>query len=220
MILPCKKNVLAELKKVSKEIESRLEEWKKEIEDCREKFYDLNYYTTRQLLILRKELGQIKYSAASTIGPQVLTLLQYISSSVTCENVNTAAHKYFKQQRRNPSLKLQKSEDTCLVTECIQTTDENNHKLTPKQRQLYMHLTTQLGYDYNLALAAVDNFPEEYDAINWCIEKTNEGGQEVVDVQVNFQDQECPSGYILDYTKNDNANIAEDNGKKDDVFLF
>lgn len=66
---------------------SDLEVWQKMINEARQHFYCLNYYTTQQLLLLRKELHII--SDPSSIKPDVVTLLQSISKKVTAELVFT-----------------------------------------------------------------------------------------------------------------------------------
>ena len=214
MILPCQKHVITELQKVAKEIESELEDWKMTIDDCRQKFYNLNYYTTRQLLILRKELGRLKFGAAFSVCPEVLTLLQCISPSMTSDDLNKAVRKFFLQQWKNSSQRQQKPEDVtkCLVTDSMQKSDDKDNRLTPKQREIYKELTDQMEFDKKLALAAVHNCNDVYDAANWCMEKINEDGQEVVD-----KTEEPHAGNILDSTRNDDESLVQDIGK---IFLW
>lgn len=65
-------------------MEKELESWNKELTLARKRFYELNYYTTRQLLVLRSELGRLKSSGSqhSSRG-QVMALLESISSQIT-----------------------------------------------------------------------------------------------------------------------------------------
>ena len=77
-------------------MEEELKKWNETVFEARNKFYELNYYTTIQLLLLRQELGAL--SAASDIihvPSNILALLQSISPKVTSEKVCEA----FKEAR-------------------------------------------------------------------------------------------------------------------------
>ena len=80
---------VAELNVRAKEMEAALEDWENEVKESRREFYALNYYTTRQLLLLRKELGFARHNPHKQIDPEVLALLQSISPAVTSENVHS-----------------------------------------------------------------------------------------------------------------------------------
>ena len=72
----------------ARSMEDELCEWKDEVIKARHKFYELNYFTTVQLLELRRELGTLNDSSHThTISPNVLALLQSISSKVNSDNV-------------------------------------------------------------------------------------------------------------------------------------
>ena len=70
-------------------MENDLENWMKEVEDKRNQFYELNYFTTPQLLSLCEELGQFKcgLDQNNPIKSEVMTLLQSISREVTESDV-------------------------------------------------------------------------------------------------------------------------------------
>ena len=81
------KQHVAELNTRAKEMENALIEWEDEVKKSRSRYYELNYYTTRQLLRLRKELGLSRHNPHRQIDPEVLALLQSISQDVTSESV-------------------------------------------------------------------------------------------------------------------------------------
>ena len=83
------KQHVAELNALAKEMETALEEWGNEVNESRRQFYALNYYTTRQLLRIRKELGLSRQNPHRQLDPEVLALLQSISPAVTSENVHS-----------------------------------------------------------------------------------------------------------------------------------
>lgn len=72
-------------------MEDELERWNNEVAEAREKFYELNYFTTRQLLILRSELGRLK--CGQPLRPklqlQVIALLKSVTSAITPSALTT-----------------------------------------------------------------------------------------------------------------------------------
>lgn len=81
---PCNlPDTVDKLTKILKKMTKDLEDWQKKVDKAREKFYCLNYYTTQQLLMLRKELHHIRNS--DDINADALCLLQSISINVTAD---------------------------------------------------------------------------------------------------------------------------------------
>ena len=87
--VPCSKNeeIVDVLQQQAKAMEAELHEWQYNVKTTRLEFYELNYYTTRQLLMLRKEFGAVKNLEVPAVSPNSLALLQSISSKVTSEMV-------------------------------------------------------------------------------------------------------------------------------------
>ena len=85
MELCCQTVLVEDLQDLAKDMEDELVEWNKEVTLARKKFYELNYYTMRQLLVLRGELGGLKSGRApqSLQWEQVMALLESISSEIT-----------------------------------------------------------------------------------------------------------------------------------------
>ncbi len=94
---PSDTNIISDLRDQAKIMEDELSDWKKMVKDKRRDFYELNYFSTLQLLTLRKELGIINNSDGSreVVPPNVIALLQSISSQITstlvCDVVHGAA---------------------------------------------------------------------------------------------------------------------------------
>ena len=83
---PCNVDgVVEKLQCQASEMEKDLEDWKAELSGHRDQFYELNYFTTPQLLSLREELGQFKTSPNSTkpVKSEVMSLLQCLSREIT-----------------------------------------------------------------------------------------------------------------------------------------
>lgn len=81
-------NILECLEYQAKEMEDDLVTWERNVLAYRNDFYELNYYTTQQLLLLREELGWFKMSRAASPSAKtsiMMSLLQSISGDVTVE---------------------------------------------------------------------------------------------------------------------------------------
>ncbi len=64
-------------------LDRKLVAWKQSVNNARGKYYELNYFTTIQLLQLRKELGMLTQpNATHIVKPNVLMLLKSISPQV------------------------------------------------------------------------------------------------------------------------------------------
>ena len=86
MTFPCAlPNIVEQLQNVASKMENDLDNWKKEIEGKRDEFYELNYYTTQQLLLLREELGRLKEPGEDQVKPHAMALLQSISREASAD---------------------------------------------------------------------------------------------------------------------------------------
>ena len=87
----CADDMVDTLQQQAKDMEDELQVWEDQVRQTREQYYELNYYTTLQLLTLRKELGRLKTSgqprAHTQINPHVLALLESISTEITSPDV-------------------------------------------------------------------------------------------------------------------------------------
>ncbi len=118
-------NLVAKLGDIARSMEKDLDEWKTQISRQRQLFYHLSYYTTIQLLTLRRELGCYKEDSHSKISikPEVVALLQSISRDITGINVKedlcriTALYMYNEQN--------ESSQESAKIS----TADGKGHKL-------------------------------------------------------------------------------------------
>ena len=85
---------LSELQHYTRKLDTQLTMWKKSVDTAREKYYELNYFTTLQLLELRRELALP--TGVAMLKPSVLMLLEsispHISSTVVSESLRTVQH--------------------------------------------------------------------------------------------------------------------------------
>ena len=99
-------NLIVVLQDYTKEMDGKLQEWKETVHSARMKYYQLNYFTTLQLLRLRKELGLLGRSYdchSSQVRSDVLMLLHSVSPNVNSSLVQTSV-KLAKISTKIPSL--------------------------------------------------------------------------------------------------------------------
>ena len=84
------KQLVELLQNHAKQMEEAFKIWQAEIQFARTKYYQLNYYTTLQLLTLRREFGRYKASYSYCVPPNVLALLHSVSPQITNSTVQYA----------------------------------------------------------------------------------------------------------------------------------
>ena len=140
---PCSvPNVSVLLNAQASKMENDLEKWTKEVEDKRSQFYELNYFTTPQLLSLCEELGQFKcvVDQQKPINPEVMSLLQSITREVTASNV--------KEQVKIVCAIQKQSFAEAQLLGSSNTPKLSNSIPLPPQSNVYSNLTTQaMEYD-------------------------------------------------------------------------
>ena len=90
-------SVAKELDEESSFMETCYKNWKKKVSDARKEYRELNFFTTQQLMTLRKEIATVCHSndlAMSNI--QVLSLLESVRPSLTSEQLKSAIERAFK----------------------------------------------------------------------------------------------------------------------------
>ena len=90
-------SITKELDEESSFMETCYKNWKKKVSDARKEYRELNFFTTQQLMTLRKEIATVCHSndlAMSNI--QVLTLLESVRPSLTSEQLKSAIERAFK----------------------------------------------------------------------------------------------------------------------------
>ena len=119
-------------------MEEELKSWNKELTLARKKFYELNYYTTRQLLVLRSELGRLKSSGPqdSSWG-QVMALLESISSQITIPALAKVV-----QEVSNRSLQVEEHEHSPVPAESLTQSLNKEPLLVPMPPSSLAHQST------------------------------------------------------------------------------
>ena len=99
----CSKDLVAgewiakELEEESTFMESCYTNWKKKVSDARKEYKELNFFTTQQLMTLRKEIATVCHSNDLIMSSiQVLALLESVRPNLTSEQLKSAIERAFK----------------------------------------------------------------------------------------------------------------------------
>ena len=131
-------SVAKELDEESSFMETCYKNWKKKVSDARKEYRELNFFTTQQLMTLRKEIATVCHSNDLAMNNiQVLTLLESVRPSLTSEHLKSAIERAFKdaellENRRGtaelPSFTHVPSDDETVTRKSM--FDNNNHAST------------------------------------------------------------------------------------------
>ena len=91
------KSIAKELDKESSYMEMCYKNWKKKVSDARKEYRELNFFTTQQLMTLRKQIATVCHSKDLAMNNiQVLTLLESVRPGLTSEQLKSAIERAFK----------------------------------------------------------------------------------------------------------------------------
>ena len=131
-------SIKKELDEESSFMEKCYKNWKKKVSDARKEYRELNFFTTQQLMTLRKEIATVCHSNDLAMNNiQVLTLLESVRPSLTSEHLKSAIERAFKdaellENRRGtaelPSFTHVPSDDETVTRKSM--FDNNNHAST------------------------------------------------------------------------------------------
>ena len=194
--IPCAKNTLSDLCHVAENMEQRLCSWNEEVVQARKGFYELNYFTTIQLLMLRKDMVQVKApDTPCLISPSALTLLQSVSADVNMDGVCNVVHRlcgqhfdfeevlgstqqyadsstYSAEQSMSATILASIDEHTSAISVAMPIVygcDETT--LSVEQMEIITSLTEQFNFHEKLILKAIQECGDDYhECLNWCSE--------------------------------------------------
>lgn len=188
-------NIVQVLQECADKMETHLKQWETTVYGIRDQFYELNYFTTQQLLLLQAELGSIVHNPdTECVRPEVITLLQSISRRITSEllikNIQKIGPLLQPIQSTEPSMidmstrvKEQQVQSNCetensnLVMEGLFNLEKTKSSaLLPKlkkedlnegQRVIYANVLQNLNCDERIVLLAFERCrsPDNEDAI-------------------------------------------------------
>ena len=184
------KNVIAEIESKSAEFEGCISTCKEHINSLRMKYQELNYFTTQQLLFLRKELAGLKHNATmNSLHLQVYALLEKVLPGLHRSSLQTALlgagiftpHLLDDTYTDDAASRNAREQ----VPSCIQEREDQRavgQQVVEKYEQLLDNLET---LDYSepdrLAVAAIfENLKgTEAELVFWCVQ--NNGNSDLID---------------------------------------
>ena len=90
-------SIKKELDEESSLMEKCYKNWKKKVSDARKEYRELNFFTTQQLMTLRKQIATVCHSKDLAMNNiQVLTLLESVRPGLTSEQLKSAIERAFK----------------------------------------------------------------------------------------------------------------------------
>ena len=90
-------SIKKELDEESSFMEKCYKNWKKKVSDARKEYRELNFFTTQQLMTLRKQIATVCHSKDLAMNNiQVLSLLESVRPGLTSEQLKSAIERAFK----------------------------------------------------------------------------------------------------------------------------
>ena len=181
-------------------MEHELTNWVDKVKQTRKQYYELNYFTTPQLIILRRELGMLKSARAniSAISPMVLSLLQSISIDISKETIMKAVNDvallplhsepdslpsslstFANDDSKTTAVQQKSTKGTRLsMTKRTKASAQKScisaaDKLSNEQREILMYVVDRFGFPQQLVFKAFEVCKGEvnkYDIQSWCME--------------------------------------------------
>ena len=202
------KSIAEELAAESMSMENCYSNWKKKVSDVRKEYRELNFFTTQQLMLLRKEIASVCHSEDLLLSNlQVLTLLESVRPNLDTEQLKSAIERAFRETEL-----LVKAKGVADLPSFTQAPSEaefgthrsafdNNNYITnsstvastspikkPKPKvtskiQKFVNAATDDGYSEQVALAALASLgldADEDDLLLWCLEEADEADIEAL----------------------------------------
>ncbi|KAJ7339375.1 hypothetical protein OS493_005769 [Desmophyllum pertusum] len=179
-------SIADELAAESTFMENCYSNWKKKVSDTREENRELNFFTTQQLMLLRKEIAAVCQSNDLLVSNiHVLTLLESVRPNVDTEKLKSAIQHAFKDTDIN---KIKGTAVVCTDKSCagaipstagstyqVQSVAVKKPKPTDTSKiRSFLNVATDDGYSEQIALAALASLgvdADEDDLLLWCLEE-------------------------------------------------
>ena len=192
--VPCSSSdeIISRLQAQAQVMEKELSEWNDNVFNARQKFCELNYFTTIQLVTLRRELGVLNDPlSACEILPSVLVLLQSISSEVNSKNVREVVQNVVSPFSGINKMIPSSSDDTENVSfpndkdpvydEKISCSNDNptlsEDELTPEQEEIMIYIIAKISCSKLLVLKAFEECKgkdmNKFRYLKWCNDHTD-----------------------------------------------
>ena len=206
------------------QMEEELTLWNCKIKDMRNDFYELNYYTTSQLLMLRQALVKLKHDEGVILDSDILALLHSIHPKIESKNVKNAIKMAaVNEVVMQPEVFIESSKNSELKDVLVMTNQETENpkaddcrqgmteeELSVSQKEIMSFIINQISCTKKLVLWIFqENFSEEknkYDYLKLCTRYQNES-----DYDFSEDESEASSEDSLSIDSEDDAESTEIN---------
>lgn len=164
------RSVGKKLANTCKEMEEWLSHWRQYVHDKRYKYKEFNHFSTKQILIMRRELGSVRRAGASIndLSLHVLTLLESVVSGITRQDLMEVLNKM-------SGFSLVAT-DNSSSEQPVEGNDLKNTDAQSKHHSFFSSLET-MDFQEDVGIAALkasnafDNQEiNETDLLDWCME--------------------------------------------------
>jgi hypothetical protein len=174
--LSTQRSVADKLADTSHKMEERLKKWRKHVDEKRRHYKQLNHFTTKQILVMRRELGLLRHGptvTASDMPLHVYTLLESVLQNITSQDLN---------QVLNETLGFEMDIHRTITSASLlpSPVPERRSFRSANLREKYQSFfesVEKMGFDEDVAIAVlkandvINNHDlNENDLITWCID--------------------------------------------------
>ena len=204
-------DIVDKLTCILKEMSGDLEKWQNVVAKARNEFYSLNYFTTQQLLLLRRELYHFTDSNYDAdLKPDVMALLQSLSNKLSQKLVVSHIRGLSNEQENEGEDNMEFDDNRAVGVSPSATEKEtaasaskllsssgplptlSAKDLTDNQKMILENLMESFGYSEKLVLLAFERIAKpdiEEEVEKWCTEheedykyNDNEADEDIMDL--------------------------------------
>ena len=177
LVCGCSEYKKAEFDSTIASMEKDLAEWQKNVEKYRKQYPHLNYYTSQQLLDLRKELGKLKKNPESPTSHALKQLLLSVTPNPSQPKIAFALSNAVKTMSKNTSsLGMQvEQKNNFGAKSAVPAFDLTS--LNEERKEILKALRDDYDFKVSVILAAYSELEEdadEDDVREWCMEHEHE----------------------------------------------
>ncbi|KAL3881511.1 hypothetical protein ACJMK2_027943, partial [Sinanodonta woodiana] len=160
-----KDDVTTVIPKLANFMKTCLDEWIGHISQMRSKYFELNYFTTDQLVILQQEL--VKVGPKHDLDIRIFPLLSAVKENCTYEDLVDAMRK------ASDGMEM---DEECKEMECTEEVEVASNEIKEEDRQAFIAEIIKSGFSDKLAKAALRHVkPDQItEGIIWCSDHLDE----------------------------------------------
>ncbi|XP_072028229.1 E3 ubiquitin-protein ligase rnf213-alpha-like [Amphiura filiformis] len=168
LLLKGTRPLMVELRFLREFMDDCLNQWHHYVNEQRSKCYELNYYTTEQLVMLRQHVAQFT-KTKSAIPAQIYVLLSSVKQMCNPDDIDVALKAAMRQVAHEAA-------PAPMESEAIDAPEVNEADILNQKKLLAKKLVDEFLFDESMALAAVqavglehtDDDLDEY--LDWCVD--------------------------------------------------